>query len=156
MDSKTREDQSVQPETLLSYFLSIVGYQSCNRLDELAENLIGSFQNGMTICHPKGGEWFATLDAINPADNEVASLVRLSLSRSQPPKEVLRGMTDIEERGRELFTKPFRSHASENDDLLLTYSFPGGVPYQQNLDLFQEFARNELLRLRTRKDQSSK
>lgn len=117
-------------------------------LTTFAEQLLTSFQVGLLVIDPDNRLWYATLDAIDPEDNQVAALVRLSI---HPPKgncTVRRGMVDDEVRNEEVTFVKASSSSATDSDLLLTYSFPLLLTLQENLDLFREFARNELGRLR--------
>ena len=59
-------------------------------------------------------------------------------------------MVDVEERGRKLFAESGAAFPSSDADLLLTYSFSLLLSFDQNLELFREFAGNELGRLRAK------
>lgn len=134
---------------LAGWLLGLVGLNTSS-LDEFADRLAVAFRSGLEVTHPASGVWFATLDAIAPEDNQVAALVRLSSERPERPREVRRGVVDVEERNRELFAEPARVALPADEDLLLTYSFPLLLSLDQNLELFREFAGNELGRLRGR------
>jgi hypothetical protein len=118
-------------------------------LRAFADHLVAAFRPGFEVGHRASGAWFATLDAIDPEDNQVAALVRLSRQslKTNGPWEVRQGMVDVEERDRKLFSEPDESVGADAD-LLLTYSFPLLLSLDQNLELFREFAGNELSRLR--------
>ncbi len=115
-----------------------------------ADRLSAAFRSGLSVNHPADGPWFAALDAIDPDDNQAAALVRLSHRLPETPREIQRGMVDVEERNRELFAESASTIAPEDADLLLTYSFSPLLSLDQNLELFREFAANELGRLRAR------
>ncbi len=132
---------------LVAWLLSRVGRDGGGPR-AFAERLSAAFRSGLPVSHPADGQWFATLDAIEPEDNQAAALVRLSHRRPEAPREVRRGMIDVEERGRKLFAQPTSTPAAADADLLLTHSFSPLLSLDQNLELFREFAANELGRLR--------
>ena len=112
------------------------------------ESLLKTFGPGLPI-HVRGaGHWYATLDAIDRGDKQVAALVRLSSHRPTKTQEPRTAFVAFEERGRTLFDHPKSASLPADLDLLLTYSFPIVVSVEENLDLFREFATNELRRLR--------
>jgi hypothetical protein len=120
------------------------------RLSKFALQLEAAFQPWLELTEPAPAEWFATLDVLSPHDNQVAAVVKLSHQRpsgDRTPK-VRRGTVEVEERNRKLFAEPVPTASSANADLLLTYSFPLFLSLNKNLDLFREFASNELCRLR--------
>ena len=68
------------PETsvlarLAGWLLGLVGLNPVG-LGAFAEGLLAAFRSGLAVTHPVAGQWFATLDAIDPEDNQVAALVR--------------------------------------------------------------------------------
>jgi hypothetical protein len=132
---------------LVGWLLHLVG-PSPRGLGELTEWLLAAFQRRLPVSDPEAGQWYATLDAIDPADNQVAAWVRLS--RNHPPKvvEVRRGLVDFEEPNQGLYPIPAEVPQGEDHDLLLTYSFPILLSNDKNLELFRELAGNELRRLR--------
>lgn len=132
---------------LFGWLLGLVGLNSVG-LGAFADRLAAAFRPGLEVAHSVPGTWFATLDVIDPEDNQVAALVRLSRRRPEAPQEVHRGIVDVEERNRKLFAEPASDAPRADADLLLTYSFPLLLSLDQNLELFREFAGNELGRLR--------
>lgn len=133
---------------LTNWVRSLVGRKP-RELVAFTDRLVTAFQLGIEVTLTESGPRFATLDAIDPGDNQVAALVRLSRNRPKENRsEIRRGMVDLEERDRELFTDSSSAASVEEGDLLLTYSFPLLISVEQNLDLFGEFARNQLIRLR--------
>jgi hypothetical protein len=112
------------------------------------DSLLQAFRTGFPITHLVAGKWFATLEAIDCEDNQVAALVRLSRLSPLAPAEPRRGMVALEERGRQLFVAPASANHAGNVDLLLVYTFPLLLPLEKNLSLFREFAGNEIGRLR--------
>jgi len=133
---------------LTGWLLDLVGLNPSG-LAAFTDRLVAAFRTGLPVTHSVAGQWFATLEAIDPEDNQVAALVRLSRHRPEIPREVRRGMVDVEERNRVLFAEPAPLPPSADADLLLTYSFPLLLSHDQNLELFREFAGHELSRLRS-------
>ncbi len=131
----------------LHWAISLFGFGS-GRLRTFINSLVTAFKAGLPITHQTGGEWFATLDRINPEDSQVAAQVRLSRNRPALPQKVPAGVLQFEERGRKLFSKPLPETHTPDADLLLIYSFWLMVPLEENLKLFREFALNEVGRLR--------
>lgn len=129
------------------WLISLIGHYSAG-LEVFAERLEAFFQPALVVTHPLAGTWFATLDTVWPEDRQVAALVRLSRHAPSEPRRPLRGMIENEERDRPLFVRPLPSAVSRDDDLLLEYSFPQLFSPNRNIQLFREFAENELGRLR--------
>jgi hypothetical protein len=117
-------------------------------LSEFSDRLLAAFRSGVSVTHDAAGQWFATLDVIDPEDNQLAALVRLSRVRPDGTRDVRRGMVDVEERNRKLFADRSSTSSPTDADLLLMYSFPLLLSVDQDLQLFREFAANELGRLR--------
>jgi len=133
---------------MAAWFLRQVGLQS-DELGVFTDRLLTAFQSGLPVNHPADGQWYATLDAIDSEDNQVAAVVRLSRRRPDGTRKVRRGMVDVEERNRTLFAEPTSTASPASSDLLVTYSFPLLFSLERNLELFREFAGKELGRLRT-------
>lgn len=130
------------------WFLGLVGLNP-QGLGAFAGQLAAVFRPGFPVTQPAAGTWFATLDAVDPEDNQVAALVRLSRHKpSDPRPDPRRGMVDVEEEERELVVQTEPAGPPAGADLVLTYSFPLLFPLDRNLELFREFAGNELGRLR--------
>lgn len=127
---------------LVGRLLALVRPES-GGLTVFADKLEAAFSNGIEVSHPVAGTWFSTLDTIHPEDSQVAALVRLSHDRPDAPRPASRGMVATTHEQRELTVPP------PDADLLVTYSFPLLFSVERNLDLFREFAQNELGRLRS-------
>ncbi|HEU4558737.1 MAG TPA: hypothetical protein VFS20_12845 [Longimicrobium sp.] len=129
------------------WLISLIGRHAAG-LEAFADRLEAFFQPALVVTHPLAGTWFATLDAVLPEDRQVAALIRLSRHAPLQPRKALRGIIENEERERTLFAQPLPSAISQDQDLLLEYSFPQLFSPARNIQLFREFAENELGRLR--------
>ncbi|HTU20936.1 MAG TPA: hypothetical protein VMG10_22985 [Gemmataceae bacterium] len=132
---------------LVSWVLQQIGLKS-DGLPAFTDALLRAFRPAFRIPHPDAGEWFATLDTVDPQDNQVAALVRLSRQQPREAREVRSGMIAFEERGRKLFAEPASTNCPADSHLLLAYSFVLVFSLEDNLRLFREFAMNEIGRLR--------
>ncbi|HET7464533.1 MAG TPA: hypothetical protein VFJ82_24955 [Longimicrobium sp.] len=106
------------------------------------------FRPWIEITHPEAGRWFATLEALSPDKHQADALVRLSRAVPAAAHAPQRTIPEDEERDRVLFATPVPAAPSTDDDLVLAYSFPMFLSEEHNVRLFEEFARNELGRLR--------
>ncbi len=154
MDTRSDAHDANQPAKddspltqLVGWVLHQIGLKS-DAHSAFTDSLLRAFQPSLIVHHPKMGEWFATLDAIDPADNQVSALVRLTRQQPVQPREVRTGMVAFEERGRKLFADPTSPSRLGDADLLLSYSFTPLFSLDDNLKLFREFATNEIGRLR--------
>lgn len=118
-------------------------------VDEFTDELTAAFQRGFEVRHPTlGTTWFATLDAIDSGDNQVAALVRLSRQPAQQQQSPSRGSLLLAEQERVSTPDGSRQGSDPNEDLVLRYTFPLLLTVGRNLKLWKEFATNELGRLR--------
>jgi hypothetical protein len=125
---------------------SLIGGGSA-RLESFTRELEESFQPALVITHPLAGRWFAMLETLEPEDNQVGAVLRLSRHAPPEPRKPVRGTAENEERDRELFARPVPGARSSDDDVVLAYSFPLLLSAPRNVQLFREFATNELGRL---------
>ncbi len=131
---------------VLEWVRQQIGLQS-DPLLGFTEGLLSRFRTGIEIPHPCTGTWFATIDALNSRDEQVAAVVRVSRNRSTPPKDVSGRMVGFGQRGRIRFAEPVGAQAIDAD-ILLAYSFMPLFSLDGNLRLFVEFVTNEIGRLR--------
>ena len=117
-------------------------------LEGFTSRILAVFAEGLPIQHEQAGVWYASLETINPADNQVAARVRLSRRRPDGREPVSRGVVSLGQRGRKLFADRAQPTNKADADLVLVYSFPAAFTVERNIDLFREFAGNELGRLR--------
>jgi hypothetical protein len=118
-------------------------------VDLFIDELTAAFQSGFEVQHPTlGTAWFATLDVIDPSDNQVASIVRLSRQPAQQQHSVRRDSVFLPEQERVSTPADSRQGSNLGEDLVLRYTFPLLFTVSRNLKLFKEFATNELGRLR--------
>ena len=130
---------------------SLLGYAGFvqRSVDEFADELTAAFQPGFEVRHPTlGTTWFATLDVIDLCDNQVAALVRLSRQPGQQQQSVRRGLLFLPELERVSTPGGSQQGPAPNEDLVLRYTFPLLFTVGRNLKLWNEFAANELGRLR--------
>ena len=76
-------NQPLKEETALARFAGWLIRQlelNSDGLPVFTDSLLKAFRPGFPISHPFAGEWFATLDAIDREDKQVAALIRLSVS----------------------------------------------------------------------------
>jgi hypothetical protein len=117
-------------------------------LSSFADKLVAQFAHGLSVRHPKQGTWFATLDAVLPDDNQVTARIRLCIHKPSEPKmpEFKNPLSDNRSR------KPFQDEAftapTKTTDLVMVYCFLLVLSVDDNVRAFQEFASNELGRLR--------
>jgi len=118
-------------------------------MDQFADELTAAFQPGFEVRHPTLGTiWFATLDVIEPGDNQVAVVVRLSRQPAQQQQSVRRASVFLPEQERVSSPGGSQQGFDPNEDLVLRYTFPLLFTVRHNLRLWKEFAANELGRLR--------
>jgi len=128
--------------------LGYAGFVQRN-VDQFADELTAAFQPGFEVRHPTlGTTWFATLDVIEPGDNQVAALVRLSRQPAQQQQSVRRAAVFLPEQERVSTPGGSQQGFDPNEDLVLRYTFPLLFTVTHNLRLWREFAANELGRLR--------
>jgi hypothetical protein len=132
---------------LVEWVLRRIGPRS-DPLRDFTESLLSRFRSGIPISHPDAGVWFATLDAIDSRDKQVAAVVRVSRTRPTEPKEVPVRVAGFGRRGRKLFDEPAAAPQTNDADILLSYSFMLLFSLEDNLRLFGEFVTNEIGRLR--------
>jgi len=154
-DANQRATDEPALNRLVSWVLQQIGLKP-DGLPAFTDALLRAFRPAFRIPHPNTGEWFATLDTIDPQDNQVAAVVRLSRQQPRETREVRSGMVAFEERGRKLFSEPASTNSPADSDLLLAYSFVLFFSIEDNLKLFGEFARNEIGRLRGTSETANK
>lgn len=136
---------------VVEWVLQQIGLQS-DPLRSFTESLLLSFRAGIPISHPEAGTWFATLDALDSRDKQVAAVVRVSRKQPTQPKEVSGRAVGFGQRGRKLFAEPVAVSQTNDADILLSYSFMPLFSLDENLRLFSEFVANEIGRLRGKKE----
>jgi hypothetical protein len=132
---------------VVEWVLQQIGLQS-DPLRSFTESLLSRFRSGIEISHPDAGMWFATLDAFDSRDKQVAAVVRVSRKQPTQPKEVSGRVVGFGQRGRKLFSEPFAASQTNDADILLSYSFMPLFSLDDNLRHFDEFVTNEIGRLR--------
>jgi hypothetical protein len=115
-------------------------------LEGFANVLVQFFMNGVPI-EGSPEVWFATIDSMNVEDYQVNAMTRVSPSRPTEPRIPSRSANIYEDRARKPFAKK-KNAAAESRDLLLSYPFMMAFSFWENIRLYQEFAHNEVDRLR--------
>lgn len=148
LDHGPARREGISPVRLVAQLRSLIRRYGAG-IEAFSARIEARFRPWLPIMHPVAGIWCATLDALSPEKNQVHVLVRLSHSIPVAGPVPLRRIPEDEERDRVLFAEPVPAAPSSEDDLVLAYSFPMFLSEERNVELFEEFARNELGRLRS-------